>query len=278
MAKLKAKKTSPREHDPTALGRGFKQRLKKGDILLGGMVAEYLHPSLAKIYYHAGFDFIFVDKEHTYFDGGEMTDFALTARDNGMSVISKVGDLGRAEVARLLEAGVVGIQLPRTETREELEELADYMLFPPKGTRAGAPGLGNTDYLPPTDHAAWLRNADESLFIVAHIETDTAFENAEEIVSTPCVDMVYIGPYDFSIAMGHPGDYDHPTVRRAIEKVLKLCLKHNVPFGTTASSPKTAAAWIRKGCQFFEVTDEHNLILAGSKDIVESYRKIEERR
>lgn len=277
MAKAKAKKTASK-HDPTALGRGFKQRLKRGDILLGGMVAEYLHPSLAKLYSHAGFDFIFVDKEHTYFDGGEMTDFTITARDNGLPVISKVGDLGRAEVARLLEAGVVGIQLPRTETREELEELADYMLFPPRGTRAGAPGLGNTDYAPPADHAEWLRKADESLFIVAHIETDVAFENAEEIVSTPCVDMVYIGPYDFSIAMGYPGDYDHPVVRRAMEKVLKLCLKHKVPFGTTASSPKAAGQWIRKGCQFFEVVDELTLILEGSKEIVGEYRRVERKR
>ena len=34
------------------------------------------------------------------------------ARDNGLPVVAKVPEQGRAETARLLEAGVTGIQLP----------------------------------------------------------------------------------------------------------------------------------------------------------------------
>ena len=119
--------------DPNALGRCFKERLRAGEFLLGGMVSEYLRPSLVKIYRHAGFDFIFIEKEHTFFDGSEMTDFVLCARDNQMPVISKIGELNRSEVARLLEAGVTGIQLPRTESRAELMTLIDYMKFPRSG-------------------------------------------------------------------------------------------------------------------------------------------------
>ena len=60
--------------DPTALGRAFKRRLKKEKgILLGGMVTEYLRPSLAKIYARGGFDFVFIEKEHMFFDGAEIT-------------------------------------------------------------------------------------------------------------------------------------------------------------------------------------------------------------
>ena len=77
----KTQKSRPtRPHDPTALGRNFKRRLQSGDLLLGGIAAEYLRPSLVKIYAHAGYDFIFIDKEHSYFDGPEMTDFVLSAR------------------------------------------------------------------------------------------------------------------------------------------------------------------------------------------------------
>jgi 4-hydroxy-2-oxoheptanedioate aldolase len=271
----KTQKTSgTRQHDPTALGRNFKRRLQSGDLLLGGIAAEYLRPSLVKIYAHAGYDFIFIDKEHNYFDGAEMTDFVLSARDNKIPVISKVGELHRSEVARLLEAGVVAIQLPRTETRENVLELADYMNFPPVGTRAGAPEYGNVDYFPPADDRAWLRKADQSTLITVHIETSLGYENAEEIISTPQVDMVYVGPYDFSIAMGHPGDYDHPEVRKAMEKILKLCLKYKVPFGTTPSGPKGAAGWVSKGCRFFEMDSELGLIASGARQIVEEYSKM----
>ncbi len=265
---------SPRKHDPTVLGHNFKRRLQSKELLLGGIVAEYLRPSLVKIYAHAGYDFIFIDKEHSYFEGAEMTDFVLSARDNNIPVISKVGELNRSEVARLLEAGVVAIQLPRTETRAQVLELADYMTFPPVGTRAGAPEYGNVDYLPPTDDRAWMRKADQSTLITAHIETPLGYENAEEIISTPQVDMVYVGPYDFSIAMGHPGDYDHPQVRKAMEKILELCLKYKVPFGTTPSGSRAAARWVSKGCRFFEMDSELGLIASGAKQIVDKLRRL----
>jgi len=117
------------------------------------------------------------------------------------------------EIARLLEAGVTVIQLPRSESRQDIETLVDYMKFPPVGTRAGAPCFGNVDYVWPDDDAKWLKKADQSTVILAHIETAKGYENAEEIVTAPHLDMVYVGPYDFSIAMGHPGDWDHPQVR-----------------------------------------------------------------
>ena len=272
MAKTQRTRRPRTKHDPTALGRSFKRRLKSGDLLLGGIAAEYLRPSLAKIYTHAGYDFVFIDKEHNYFEGSEMTDFVLSARDNKLPVISKVGELNRSEVARLLEAGVVGIQLPRTESRQNLLELIDYMKFMPVGTRAGAPEYGNVDYLPPEDHRAWLRQANQSTVITVHIETGLGYENAEEIITTPYVDMIYVGPYDFSIAMGQPGDYDHPRVRRPMEDILALCLKHKVPFGTTPSGAKAAARWIEKGCRFFELDSELGLIANGARELVETYR------
>ena len=273
MAKSHPRKSPPRQHDPNALGRAFRRRLKNGELLLGGMVMEYLRPSLVKIYARAGFDFIFVEKEHGIFDSRELPDFVLSARDNRVPIISKVGELNRAEVARLLDAGVVGIQLPRTETREDLLELVEYVKFPPLGTRAGAPCYGNVDYAWPADSRAWLQKANQATLVVAHIETGLGYENAEEIITSPHLDMVYVGPYDFSIAMGHPGEYDHPQVAKPMRKILDLCKKHQIPFGTTASSPKAAAGWIAAGCQFFEVVDELSLIEAGAQQTISAYRQ-----
>lgn len=272
MAKTKVVQNSrTRRHDPTALGRNFKRRLRAGEVMLGGSVSEYLRPSLAKIYAQAGYDFVYVDKEHMFFDGAEMTDFILAARDNQLPVVSKIGELNRSETARLLEAGAVGIQLPRSESRAQLEQLISFMKFPPYGTRAGAPCYGNVDYAWPADDRGWLRKADESTAVVVHIETALGYENAEEIVSTPQVDMVYVGPYDFSIAMGEPGNYDHPQVRKPMLEILKLCKKHGVAFGTSASSPQRGLEWIAKGCQFFELATEQGLIINGAAELVRAY-------
>ena len=259
--------------DPTALGRSFKERLRSGDVILGGIVFEIIRTPLVKLYRHAGFEFIFADNEHVLLSGRpEMADFVLSARDNGLPVIAKVPELGRTEVARLLEAGAVGIQLPRTESRQDLETLIDYMKFPPIGTRAGAPLYGNVDYVWPSDSKKWLEDANDSTVIVAHIETRKGYENFEQIVTTPHLDMVYLGAYDFSISMGQPGDYDHPDVTGPMGHVLDLCVKHNVPFGTTASSTVAAATWIARGARFFEVVDELSLIAKGAADMVDQYQ------
>ena len=113
--------------------------------------------------------------------------------------------------------------------------------------------------------------------MVAHIETALGFENAEQIISTPHLDMVYVGPYDSSIALGHPGQYDHPSMKRALGRVLELCEKHKVAFGTTASGPAAAGKWIQRGCRFFEVVDELALISEAARETVSSYRSQEQR-
>lgn len=267
-------------HDPNLLGRQFKQRLATGEMILGVMVMEYFRPSLVKIMRNAGFDFIFIEKEHGLIETPQLADFIQCARDNGIPVISKVGDLNRAEVTRLLDSGVIGIQLPRTETRAQIDELAGYVKFRPMGTRPGAPCYGNVDYSWPSVYTEqgrdWLGNANDSTLIVAHIETEAGWRNAEEIITHPQLDMVYIGPYDFSISMGHPGNYDHPDIARAMREILELCKKHGKPFGTTPSGPASAARWMADGAQFFDVIDELALVDAGARRTVSDYHDMAE--
>jgi len=84
--------------------------------------------------------------------------------------------------------------------------------------------------------------------------------------------MVYVGPYDFSIAMGHPGEYDHPEVVEPMRRILRLCVKHGVAFGTTPSGPEAGEEWLRRGCRFFELASEQGLIAAGAAAEVAAYR------
>lgn len=254
-------------------GRDLKRALRSGRVLVGGMLTEYVRPSLVKLYVQAGFDFLYIEYEHGYFDQTTLGDTVQCARDNGLPVIAKTPQLERAEVAKLLDCGIVGIQLPRTETREEIETLRSYMKFPPDGTRAVAPGWGNSSYVPPKNWQQWMDDQDNETTLVVHIETRRAFENAEQIVSTPGVDMVYVGPGDSSVELGHPGQFDHPEVAGPIEEVLKLCQRYDVPFGTTASNNETAGEWIAKGTRFFEAVDELSMILQTATKLVADYRR-----
>ncbi len=255
-------------------GRQIKARLKAGDVQLGGIVDEHARPVLVKLYHQAGFDFVYFEYEHVMYSPTSLADAVVSARDTGLPVIAKTPQLERAEVAKLLELGVSGIQLPRTETREQVEELRSYLKFPPAGTRAVAPGYGNSDYVQPEDWVAWMAEQDKETTLVVHIETRLGYKNIEEIVSTPGVDMLYVGPGDFSIEMGHPGDYDHPDVAGPMADILAVCKSHGVPFGTTASSAEAAAEWVGRGASFFETDDERGLILRAASQLVNDYRRL----
>jgi 4-hydroxy-2-oxoheptanedioate aldolase len=119
-----------------------------------------------------------------------------------------------------------------------------------------------------------LRRADESTVVVAHIETAEGLRNAEEIIATPHLDMVYVGPYDFSISTGHPGDYGHPDVLKGMNRILEICQAHKIPFGTTAGDLQGAAYWMKRGVEFFEAVDELSLIAEGARQLVAQYRKL----
>ncbi|MBB27697.1 MAG: hypothetical protein CME25_02185 [Gemmatimonadetes bacterium] len=112
-----------------------------------------------------------MEYEHTFFSPDDLADTVLASRDNGLPVVAKTPQLDCQEVAKLLEAGVVGIQLPRTESREQVETLLSYIKFPPKGTRAVAPGWGSSDYRGVSDWQVWMDEQDEETLVVVHIET-----------------------------------------------------------------------------------------------------------
>ena len=169
-------------------GRQLKARLRAGDIQIGGILDEYARPLLVKLYQQAGFDFVYIEYEHGMYSPTALADTVIAARDVGLPVIAKTPQLERQEVAKLLEIGVVGIQLPRTETREQVETLHSYLKFPPLGTRAAAPGRGSSDYIQPADWPAWMAEQDAETTVVVHIETKLGYDNAQEIVGTPGVE------------------------------------------------------------------------------------------
>jgi 2-keto-3-deoxy-L-rhamnonate aldolase RhmA len=255
-------------------GRQLKKRLKAGEVLVGGIIFEYSRPPLVRFYQQAGFDFIYIEYEHMFMDPSSLVDTVQCARDNGLPVIAKPPTLDQAQVAKLMECGVVGLQLPRTGSREEIATLIDWVRYTPVGHRSLASGYGNSDYVPPDDKRAWMDEQNEEITVVAMIETRQGYENAEEIISTPGVDMLYVGPGDFSVEMGQPGDAEHADVRGPIEEIIEICKKHGVPFGTTAANLEATKRYIGMGASFFETADERTLIIEGATKIVEEYREI----
>lgn len=242
----------------------LKQQIQDGQIVFGGTVAEHLRPSVVKAFANAGFDFIYLEKEHASFEPSRLADFVLCARDNGLTVVSKIPHLERGETAWLLEMGVMGIQLPRTESRQELETLHDYIKFPPIGSRASATGYGNTMYGKPASKVEWYEQANAETMAIAHIETQQGVEQIDDILSADGVDICFVGCSDLSLSYANPGNYRDSEFLSRVQKIIDVALAKQIIPGLPAIDDDMTKYWIDHGVKFFECVSELDLIRSGS--------------
>lgn len=63
------------------------------------------------------------------------------------------------------------------------------------------------------------------------IETAESLADLDAILDVPELGFVFIGPFDLSVALGHPGEIDHPDVQEAVERIRSAAVDAGVPVG-----------------------------------------------
>jgi 2-keto-3-deoxy-L-rhamnonate aldolase RhmA len=76
----------------------------------------------------------------------------------------------------------------------------------------------------------------------------------------PGIDAVMVGPADLSIALGVPGDFQHPKMVEAMEAVRDSCLKRGIAPGTQTRNPALARFWKERGMLFLGCSNETGML------------------
>jgi 2-dehydro-3-deoxyglucarate aldolase/4-hydroxy-2-oxoheptanedioate aldolase len=248
-----------------------KQALKAGKLQLGCSVSMIRSPEIARILAAAGLDWTYLDSEHGGFDLETLQDLARAANDNGLCPIVRVAELQYALVARALDAGAQGVLFPRVESPELLAQAISWTRFPPLGVR----GFG----LQPTHLNYEMRtmpdiiaHMNEHVMVVLQIETVTAMNRVDELLAVPGVDAVMIGPADLSVSLGVPGQFEHPSMIAAIEKIRDACKRAGVAPGIHVRFPKLAQYWRDHGLTFLSCNSEIGFLLEKAQETVAALR------
>ncbi len=241
----------------------LKKLLEEESYVIGLTASEWLRPSLVKLAQQTGFDFIYIEYEHIFIDPATFTDFVISARDNGLPVVAKTPELYRHLILKILEAGVTGIQLPRTNTATDVADLVNYCRYPPEGTRAGSTGMASTDYVH-LEAAEHMRLANAELCVVGHVETKEGLQNIDQIAAQPGLDVCYVGTFDLAIELETVGDMSSPRVMEAMDRICAACQQHEVIIGANGSTPKMVNDLLKKGVHFFEGPTELDLFREGA--------------
>ncbi len=191
----------------------------------------------------AGFDWLFIDMEHTTLDIPAVQRILQTAKDRIAGIV-RVPCAEEAWVKRALDAGAKGLIFPPVNTVEQAEKIVKLCKYPPEGTRSV--GLARAhSYGVRFNQYVEAANRDTAVIIqVEHIE---AVRNIEAIVQVPGIDALFIGPYDLSASMGKIGQVSDPEVVEKIEIALSAGLKAGLAVGIFTLAPMDIQDFINKG-------------------------------
>ena len=219
----------------------------------------------------AGFDWTFLDGEHGGFDTETLQDLCHECASAGISPIVRVADMQYSLVARALDCGAQGVIFPRVESPELLEKAVSWTKFPPVGVRGFGLAPTHIDYERATIPQI-IEHMNENVMVVLQIETKLAVERREELLSVPGIDAVLIGPVDLSISLGVPGEFEHPSMVDAMEKIRASCVKHGVAPGTQTRNIALAKFWINRGMIFVGSGSETGFLFEKATEVASALK------
>jgi 4-hydroxy-2-oxoheptanedioate aldolase len=246
-----------------------RHKLKRGEPSIGTWLTLPSSTSAAFMA-RTAFDWLTIELEHTPITlETAATCFSIIAGAGKVPLVRVPWNNGE-NIKRVLDCGAFGIVVPMVNTREEAEAAVAAARYQPLGKRTIGGQLPGVNF--DTDAATYRASANEEILVVVMLEQVEAVENADEILSVPGIDAFFIGPNDLHNSLGKPPafDSDAPEFTQAIEHLLKMGKKHNVPAGLHVIDAAAAQKRMAQGFQFIAVGSEAGMMLAKAGEITKA--------
>jgi 4-hydroxy-2-oxoheptanedioate aldolase len=204
---------------------------KAGKVAYGAIVTMP-SPQMMQLLARAGCDWLLIDMEHGVIDLPTAHAMILATAGTPAVPLARIAMNAPWLAKPLLDAGVLGINMPMVNTKADAEAAARAVRYPPHGDRMWGPFWAPLRWdLPMRDYMHAANEAVISMITIEHIE---AVRNIDQILDAPDIDLAVIGPGDLATSLGHYAQPDHPDVLAAIRQVEAAVLKRGIPLGGPA--------------------------------------------
>src|SRR6056300_216495 len=194
----------------------IKQMMKDGLPVINGWLSIPSTVS-AETMAHLGWDSLTIDLQHGLVDYSDALPMLQAISSTNTTPITRVNWNEPGQIMKILDAGSYGVICPMVSNRKEAEKFVQACQYPPKGYRSFGPiraGIyGGADY---------AKHANSEILKLAMIETKEALDKLDEILDTPNLDGIYIGPADLSLAVGEDPGFDKDESTKAYSEILRV--------------------------------------------------------
>lgn len=232
----------------------LKEKLRKKELTIGSWLSFGYTP-ITEMMCKMGFEWLVIDMEHTSINSQDALQMMQIISAHNITPLIRVGDNNELIIKKAMDSGAHGVVVPMINTKEDAEKAVSAVKYPPMGKRgvglfrAQNYGIGFNDY------KKWL---DKNSIVIAQIEHIDGVNNITDIMNTEGIDAFIVGPYDLSASMGHPGNFEHPDVKSALNNLLEFMNKSDKPggFHVVHSSTQDLKEKIEKGYKFLAYGDD----------------------
>jgi 4-hydroxy-2-oxoheptanedioate aldolase len=240
------------------------QRIGKGECVLSAWVGIN-EPVIAEQLAREGYDTVTLDMQHGAIDlAGAMRGVGAVALAGKPAIVRiPVGDFATA--SRVIDAGAAAVIAPMINSGADARRFADFMKFPPIGQRSWGPRAALT--LSGFAGPAYLRNANAITLAIAMVETAEALGALDEILTTPGIDGVFVGPSDLSLTLsgGAAVDPHGAEVDAALVKVVAGAKKRGKFAAAFCVDGKRAKDLAGRGFSLCSVSTDQLLLRLAAK-------------
>jgi len=220
----------------------FQQSIAATGTAAGHMISDFGTRNIARIVAGANPDFVMIDMEHTGFDTERIADLCAWFRATDIAPMVRVPQGLYHFCARTLDAGALGIMVANVETPEQAKKIVNACKYAPLGHRGVALGGAHNDFIMPNP-AEYFAYANTNTTVVCMIESPIGVANVDAIAATPGVDVVWVGHFDLTQAMGIPAQFQHPDFLSAMHAVTAAARRHGKQAGIQPTRVEDARQW-----------------------------------
>lgn len=239
------------------------KRVKNNEKLIG-MYVQLTDISIARIAGLAGYDFVWVDTEHSYMSCETVLGHIMALRSTGTPVVVRLPQDDLTFTKKILEMGVDGVIFPVVRTAEEARRLVSSTLYPPYGNRGFGP-MNAIDY-GMKDVAAYVANSRDELCRFIQIEHKDTIDNLDAIMEIQEIDGYIFGPNDLSGSYNMLGDVFSEPITHIIRDAVDRLKKHGKYTGIAAGgySPEVLQHWSSFGTELLAAGADFDYIRDGA--------------